>query len=232
MSKILLCQSPGTQLPNLESALLKKGHHVEVLLDTGELDTAKDASGLGHIDPTDVGLAIIDVSCGRDGTASCQAFSRLGPNVPLILLAAEGMPIRAEVKRLTGGNVLRLPFTSRQVTNRVTNLLESYPGNALQVGRLTLNLATRCVYRGDTIHRLTPKQTNLLEVFMRHAGQTLTRKFLMEKVWHTDYMGDTRTLDVHVRWIRESIEEKPSSPRYLRTVRGIGYRFGAPSEDQ
>ena len=63
---------------------------------------------------------------------------------------------------------------------------------------------------------------------MRHEGKTLTRQFLMETVWETNYMGDTRTLDVHVRWIRERIEVEPGSPRYLRTVRGIGYRFGVP----
>jgi DNA-binding response OmpR family regulator len=81
------------------------------------------------------------------------------------------------------------------------------------------------------IHRLTPKQAELLRVFMVHAGQTLTRKFLMATVWKTDYMGDTRTLDVHVRWLRERIEDDPSSPQYLRTVRGVGYRFGVPSEE-
>ena len=96
----------------------------------------------------------------------------------------------------------------------------------------SLNLDRRCVVRGDTVRRLTPRQARLLEVFMQHAGRTLTRKFLMETVWETDYMGDTRTLDVHVRWIRERIEDDPSSPRYLRTVRGIGYRFGIPAEDE
>ena len=79
--------------------------------------------------------------------------------------------------------------------------------------------------------RLTPRQAQLLEVFMRHPGQTLTREFLMRTVWNTNYMGDTRTLDVHVRWIRERIEKDPSSPRYLRTVRGVGYRFGVPDAD-
>jgi len=92
-------------------------------------------------------------------------------------------------------------------------------------------MAKRCVSRGNSVRHLTPRQAQLLDVFMRNAGHTLTRKYLMETVWETDYMGDTRTLDVHVRWIRERIEEKPSSPRYLRTVRGVGYHFDIPAED-
>jgi DNA-binding response OmpR family regulator len=154
------------------------------------------------------------------------------PNLPLILLVAEDASINDECKELTGGNVLQLPFTSRKVTNRVAKLLSCRTGIMLAAGALTLNLEARCVSRGDSIHRLTPRQARLLEVFMRHTGQTLTRKFLMETVWETNYMGDTRTLDVHVRWIRERIEQDPSSPKYLRTVRGIGYRFGVPAEEE
>jgi DNA-binding response OmpR family regulator len=67
-----------------------------------------------------------------------------------------------------------------------------------------------------------------LSVFMRHPGRILSRKELMQIVWETDYMGDTRTLYVHIRMLRSKIEEDPSSPRYLRTIRGMGYRFGAP----
>ena len=65
---------------------------------------------------------------------------------------------------------------------------------------------------------------------MRSPGRVLSRKFLMKKIWKTDYMGDTRTLDVHIRWLREKIEENPSSPMYLRTVRRVGYRFDIPGE--
>jgi DNA-binding response OmpR family regulator len=124
-----------------------------------------------------------------------------------------------------------MPFTSRRVVNRVIKLLNHHQGSILRVDDLTFNLQTRCVHRGDRVNRLTPKQALLLQVFMEHAGQTLTRKFLMTTVWNTDYMGDTRTLDVHVRWLREKIEDNPSQPRYLRTVRGIGYRLGSPSAE-
>jgi DNA-binding response OmpR family regulator len=154
------------------------------------------------------------------------------PGTPLILLAAKDAPPSQECKNLTGDNVLHLPFTTRKVINRVKKLIDCRQGEILQAGALALNLQTRCVCRGSAVYRLTPKQASLLEVFMRHPGQVLTRKFLMETVWDTDYLGDTRTLDVHVRWLRERIEEDPGTPQNLRTVRGVGYQFGVQEKDK
>ena len=228
MSKILLSTSPESRLPDLASALSKRGYTVLASIDLDTLETLKDPSS---VDLSSVFLGIVDVSCGRDGTAYCQAFHSLCPLRPLILLVEEKASVSNECQKLTCGNVLQLPFTSRKVINRVIRLLNYRQGSILKAGRLTLNLQTRCVSYGDVMHRLTPKQAELLQVFMEHAGQTLTRKFLMATVWNTDYMGDTRTLDVHVRWIRERIEDDPGNPQYLRTVRGIGYRFGVPLEE-
>ena len=96
----------------------------------------------------------------------------------------------------------------------------------LRVAGLSLDVGVRQVtVRGET-HRLTPKECRLLEVFMRNPGRVLTRKFLMKEVWETSYLGDTRTLDVHVCWLRRKIEEDPRNPVLLRTLRGAGYRFG------
>jgi DNA-binding response OmpR family regulator len=199
-----------------------------------DLETAaelEDVDDFEQDDLTSVQLSIIDVTCGREAIAYCQAIQRLLPLVPRILLVDEEAEVTAESQRLTCGNVLQMPFTTRRVVNRVDKLLDHRQGHLLRVDDLIFNLQTRCVHRGDLVNRLTPKQAALLQVFMEHAGQTLKRKFLMETVWNTDYMGDTRTLDVHVRWLREKIEENPSQPRYLRTVRGVGYRLGAPSAE-
>jgi DNA-binding response OmpR family regulator len=226
VSRILLYQSPNSRLLQLESALTRKGHQVLTMPRSAE----PDLDDTSAYEPVDV--IIVDVSCGLDGNEYCRAFNQVWPNTPLVVLLAEGVSIDRECRTLTAGNVLRLPFTPRKVINRVRKLLSCRSGGLLRVGAISLNVETRCVFWEDVTHRLTPRQAKLLEVFMRHAGQTLTRKFLMENVWETDYMGDTRTLDVHVRWIRERIERNPSSPRYLRTVRGIGYRFGVPGEDE
>jgi DNA-binding response OmpR family regulator len=98
----------------------------------------------------------------------------------------------------------------------------------LKAGKLHLDLETRSLRRGKRVQQLTPKECTLLEVFMNNGGEVLTRKFLMKHVWETDYLGDTRTLDVHIRWLRQKIENNPSEPVLLRTVRGVGYRFEIP----
>jgi DNA-binding response OmpR family regulator len=88
-----------------------------------------------------------------------------------------------------------------------------------------LNLAQRKVFAQGKESRLTPKQTKLLEAFMLNPGRLLTRKTLIKQIWQTDYFGDTRTLDVHMSWLRGAIEEDPSKPKYLKTIRGMGYRL-------
>jgi DNA-binding response OmpR family regulator len=95
----------------------------------------------------------------------------------------------------------------------------------LQAGDLTLDLDARCVVKDGVAKHLTFKECALLELLMNNGGEVITRKRLMKEVWDTDYLGDTRTLDVHVRWLREKIEDKPGEPTLLRTVRGVGYRF-------
>ncbi len=98
----------------------------------------------------------------------------------------------------------------------------------LRVGRIALDLDTRRLNVDGEISVLTPKQFKLLSLFMSHPGETLTRKQLMKKVWDTDYTGDTRTLDVHIHWVREKLHDVPGQPRYLQTVRRVGYRFVDP----
>ena len=115
------------------------------------------------------------------------------------------------------------------VVNRIEKLIATPRAHILQVGDIQMNCRTRLVRRGDAPYqKLTPKQAKLLETLMRHAGQVLTRRYLMKQVWQTDYMGDTRTLDVHIRWVREKIELNPSKPIYITTKRREGYRFAAP----
>lgn len=98
----------------------------------------------------------------------------------------------------------------------------------LRIDGLVLDTRAHEVRGTNGPSKLTPKECQLLAEFMRHPEEVLTRKHLMKVVWETDYLGDTRTLNVHVRWLRQKIEEDPSQPRYLRTVRGVGYRFGVP----
>ena len=124
------------------------------------------------------------------------------------------------------------PFTSRKLLYRVKKVAETLTSRELQAGPLSLDLNSRILYRQAEAFHLRPKEAALLAFFIQHAGQVLSRQAIMKAVWQTDYIGDTRTLTVHVRWLREKIEKDPSNPRFLRTVRGVGYRFAIPeSED-
>ena len=166
-------------------------------------------------------------SPGINGRKICQALHEKVAEIPVILILAKTK--RGE--EVVGATfILTPPFTSRRLPNRVRGILKSDEGEILQAGRLTLNLGTRRVNSGSKERRLNPKELELLKVFMRSPGRVLSRRFLMKKVWKTDYTGDTRTLDVHIHWLRKKIEENPSSPKYLRTVRGVGYRFEIPGE--
>jgi two-component system alkaline phosphatase synthesis response regulator PhoP len=92
---------------------------------------------------------------------------------------------------------------------------------------LIFDPVTRTLNKGQTRCRLRPKEAALLAFFIRNSGRVLSRQEIMKAVWDTDYVGDTRTLNVHVRWLRLKIEDDPGNPRLLRTVRGVGYRFEA-----
>lgn len=126
--------------------------------------------------------------------------------------------------------VLFMPFTARKIANAIDRLLHPVGSDAVVTcGPFSVNMSRRVLVANGQETSLTPKLARLVETFFRHPGETLDRALLMERVWDTSYLGDTRTLDVHVRWIRRAIEENPSVPRYLKTVRGVGYRLELPT---
>jgi DNA-binding response OmpR family regulator len=100
----------------------------------------------------------------------------------------------------------------------------------LRAGGLILDASGRYVVKNGVATHLTFKECTLLEILMRNRGKVLSRKILMKEVWETDYLGDTRTLDVHICWLRTKIEDEPREPLLIRTVRGVGYRFEVPSQ--
>jgi DNA-binding response OmpR family regulator len=219
-SHILLVEGPRSGARSWAEALTKKGYTVTVA-HTRRATRAQ----LRDLTPD---LVIFDCRFLRfEALRLCRNLRDEETNLPLLVLLRE----RERAERGAGVNVyLREPFTARKLINRVKRLLPAQSDNVLRAGPLVLDLAQRTVSRGRTNHRLTPKQTSLLEVFLRHPGQVLTRSFLMKQVWETDFVDDTRTLEVHIHWLRRTIEENPSRPVYLTTVRGIGYRFDIPPE--
>jgi len=171
-------------------------------------------------------LIVLDSTTQRiDGIRICRDLrAQLKDAIILLLLQAD---IKTE-SAADADFILHEPFTPRKLLNRIARMLPGEQQDILQVGEITLNLTNRCVRTGKQEYQLTPKQSQLLALFMRQPDEVVSRRVLMKNVWDTDYMGDTRTLDVHIRWLREIIEADPSQPCNLVTVRGVGYKLLAP----
>jgi DNA-binding response OmpR family regulator len=128
---------------------------------------------------------------------------------------------------------LTKPFSLGELVARIRALLRRSqqaptPTGVFTAGPLTLNLVTHRVTLDDRRIELSPKEFSLLAELMRHQQAVLSRDLLLGRVWGYDYTGDTRTVDVHIRWLREKIEPDPSHPIFIQTVRGVGYRFENP----
>jgi DNA-binding response OmpR family regulator len=178
---------------------------------------------LAHVKRDSPALIVLDSTASRmDGAGMCRRIRARVDGVAMLLIVRAGVDVDAT----SGADyVLSEPFTPRRLLNRVARMLPSGKGDVLSAGDITLNVANRCVRLGKKEHQLTPKQSHLLEMFMRRPNEVITRRQLMKAVWNTDYMGDTRTLDVHVRWLRQIIEADAGKPRHLVTVRNVGYRL-------
>ena len=167
-------------------------------------------------------VIILDTTSSRLNTRRLARSLRAEMRAILITLAAN--PARSDTAGIAH-LVLPKTTTPKKLVQRVRSALDSRPPRELRVANLLLDMERRRVSRGNRVHKLTPKEFDLLRLFMEHSGEIISRKALMKEIWDTDYLGDTRTLDVHIRWLREKIEEDPSAPRRLVTIRGEGYRL-------
>ena len=165
---------------------------------------------------------VVDTTSPR---LNCKSLCRKLKNAsfaPLVLITQPNAKIDGAI---TAVGLVPKPTVAKRLVARVKTAIESKPPQLLTVGKLSLDLEKQKLTRGSKTFPLTPKEFILLKTLMERAGQLVTRKVLMREVWETDYMGDTRTLDVHVRWVREKVEDDPSEPRRLMTVRGEGYKI-------
>jgi len=219
---ILLVEGRGASAHSLAPALRKASYTLNVV-HTG-------AGALETIAECEPDLVVFDASTMRSsGTRTCKRLRRALPDTPIIHSREAGA---MEDRRAEADVYLARPFTPRKLLNRVRVLLpaDDHKEEIIRCGNLTFYRSKRSVdVAGQGEHRLTPKLARLLEELIRHSDEVVSRRQLMRNVWNTDYVGDTRTLDVHIRWIRESIEVNPARPKLLRTVRGKGYVFGVPA---
>lgn len=145
---------------------------------------------------------------------------------------------RGEGKLIECEERLVRPFTGKKLRDTIIRMLESLAPHVLKVGPVELDTISRVVRSLHGAAHLTPKQCQLLSIFMQRPNQVISREDLMKEIWDTHYLGDTRTLDVHIRWLREKIEADPMRPVFLLTVRKIGYKLvtgtaaASPVEDE
>jgi DNA-binding response OmpR family regulator len=227
--KILVVDDEKLIADSLRYSLRKEGYEVVVAHDGQE--------AIERARREDPDLIVLDLMLpGVDGLEVCRTI-RQESIVPIIMLTARG----EEMDRVIGLEIgaddyLVKPFSFRELLARIRAALrrasyaESPAEEVLVIGEISLDMASHRVLRSGQEVELTRKEYDLLQVLMENAGRVVARNDIIDRVWDTDWVGDTRTLDVHIRWLREKIEDNPSKPRYIQTVRGVGYRFATPEE--
>ncbi len=172
------------------------------------------------------------------GTEVCKSLRADGDMVPILMLTARGETVDRIVGLEIGADhYMTKPFEVREVLAQVAAMIRRVEAEAskaggteierLEIDDMVVNLASREVSRGGELIHLRPKEFDLLAFLAGNPGRAYSRDQLLQQVWGYDYAGDTRTVDVHVRWLRQKIEADASNPKYVLTVRGLGYRFAS-----
>jgi two-component system phosphate regulon response regulator PhoB len=215
-------------------ALTDEGHQVTAL-DSGQTAVEMLFPAGGNALPLEVDLAIIDLMLpGVNGLDICRMIRHHQMTLPVLILSAKG----SEMDRVVGLEVgaddyLTKPFGMRELIARCRALLrrqqwiDAKPTDSvLTCQDIVLYLQEfRVIVAGQEVN-LSPKEFRILELFMTHPNRVWSREELIQKIWGADFMGDRKTVDVHIRWLREKIEPDPGNPTYITTLRGFGYRFG------
>jgi two-component system, OmpR family, response regulator RegX3 len=199
------------------------------------------ARALELADDGDFAIVLLDLALpDGDGRDVCRALRRRS-SVPILMLTARG----TEADRIVGlelgaDDYVVKPFSGAEVIARIRAILrrsaaapagdDEEPPAPIAVGPLHVDVAARRARLDDEELTLSRKEFDLLAELIRSAGRVVTREQLMDRVWDENWFGSTKTLDVHVRWLRQKLGDDPAAPRFLHTVRGVGFRFTAPEE--
>jgi DNA-binding response OmpR family regulator len=213
--KILIIEGKQADHPSFAPGLVKKGYQVET--------TPNGSAALTRLISLDPDLVVVDAASLRtSGRRICQSLRREMEILPIVLI----LPKEYDKNEKVDANVvLNLPFTVQKLANRIRPFMPVDEKDLLHVGPIRLNLKQRQVRCLGRQSRLTPHLVTLLKLLMEHPGEVMERSALFRLAWETEYIGDTRTLDVHISWLRRAIEVDPRHPRFLKTVRGVGYRL-------
>ena len=224
MTRILIVEDEESLSDPLYYLLGKEGFEVAVV------DNGVDA--VAEFDRSGADLMLLDLMLpGLSGTEVCRQV-RQRSSVPIIMLTAKD----AEIDKVVGlelgaDDYVTKPYSSRELVARIRAVLrrqgepEELVSATVQAGPVRMDIERHVVsVHGERV-AMPLKEFELLEMLLRNAGRVLTRGQLIDRVWGSDYVGDTKTLDVHVKRLRAKIEPDPSAPRHLVTVRGLGYKF-------
>ena len=224
MSRILIVEDEESISDPLSFLLGKEGYEVQVV------DNGLDA--LVEFERNGADLVLLDLQLpGMSGTEVCKHL-RQRSNVPVIMLTAKDSEIDKVVGlELGADDYVTKPYSSRELIARIRAVLrrqaepEELMDATVHAGPVRMDVERHVVsVLGDTV-ALPLKEFELLEMLLRNAGKVLTRGQLIDRVWGADYVGDTKTLDVHIKRLRSKIEPDPAAPKFLVTVRGLGYKF-------
>lgn len=218
--QILLIEGKRADRPSFLSGLVKKGYLVE--------SVPNGSAALTLLNDKTPHLVLIDAASMRtSGIRICQSVHASAPAIPIILVVDEKFN---HPNSLEARVILKQPFTLQKLLNRIRPLIPAGDNKLLKVGSIVLDIEHRWVRSGERQTRLTPRLVSLLKILMTRRGEVIDRNELFRKVWETSYTGDTRTLDVHISWLREALEDDTRHPRYIKTVRGVGYRIDLESD--
>lgn len=230
MTHLLLIDDEPVITEPLARRLTARGYEVSVAADGKQ--------GLHMALAINPDLVILDVMMPEmDGWDVCRQLREESP-VPILMLTA----LDDEFDRITGldlgaDDYLVKPFSTNELLSRINALLRrvkldqqsASPAKQIAVGSILIDLDHRTVELDGQRLTLRHKEFELLSLLMAHAGTPVSRAQIFDEVWGTDWLGDTRTLDVHIRWLREKLEENPSRPQHICTVRNVGYIFHLPT---
>lgn len=224
MSRILIVEDEESLSDPLSYLLGREGFEVAVV------DNGLDA--VTEFDRAGADLVLLDLMLpGQSGTEVCRQL-RQRSNVPVIMLTAKDSEVDKVVGlELGADDYVTKPYSARELVARVRAVLrrqtepEELISATVQAGTVRMDVERHIVSVNGEPVSLPLKEFELLEMLLRNSGRVLTRGQLIDRVWGADYVGDTKTLDVHVKRLRNKIEPEPSSPRHLVTVRGLGYKF-------
>jgi len=229
VAKLLVVEDDRAILETIAFNLERDGHEI--------VTASNGASGLRLAREQDPALIILDLMLpGMHGLDVCRLVREEQATPIIILTARDTEQERIDGLDLGADDYLTKPFSMRELRARVAALLrrdqlsrgaaaQVVEGERLEADDLVLDVGKHELTKRGVVVALRPREFTLLEYLMRHAGQVMSRDRILEAVWGYTYAGETRTVDVHVRWLREKIEDQPSAPRHIVTVRSFGYRF-------